>query len=87
MSVKVQVLEAPQQQIMGGLRGGKKNFIKTCTGKTITVDVNASDTPDSVKVAIEDTAGTSSSQMPCPVFVPGPITSCATSVRTSGSEG
>ena len=34
------------------LRGGMQIFVKTLTGKTITLDVEASDTIDNVKVAI-----------------------------------
>ena len=34
------------------LRGGMQIFVKTLTGKTITLDVEASDTIDNVKVTV-----------------------------------
>jgi ubiquitin len=39
------------------LRGGMQIFVKTLTGKTITIDVDASETIQSVKVKIQDKEG------------------------------
>ena len=39
------------------LRGGMQIFVKTLTGKTITLDVEASDSIDNVKAKIQATFG------------------------------
>jgi ubiquitin C len=39
------------------LRGGMQIFVRTLTGKTITVDVEAADTIESIKTKIQDKEG------------------------------